>query len=106
VELSHFLITLEQGAKTVVEGNIANGTSLPDIIWDWTSSVACFPGNFADQFLENTILYETVIPAFSKTDIRLKPESLAKMGMFANFRGEQNKNIPPELLSCICCIAD
>jgi len=95
------------GKTTVIAGNLKTGDLIPDLSWAANSSVACFPATQNQKFTGNHMLYETTIPKYSEMFITVIPKNKQQnFSLYAYQVGLTNKEVPPNLNSCITCEAD
>ena len=101
------LILPNEKAEANVLGNLADGKSMPDLSWAWSSSNACFPETQVRKFTGNHQLFEFEIPARTEVQIILTPKDKKHdMSLYAYMVGVGTDAIVPNLSSCIRCEAD
>jgi hypothetical protein len=95
---------LVSNTPSTISGDIADGEIMDDLTWAANSSVACFPGTRAIEFMGNQLFYQVDIPQGQELKITVTPtgeKSRINLYGYINFDGS---NTPP-ISSCISCEA-
>jgi predicted Holliday junction resolvase-like endonuclease len=91
----------------VYNGKLSDGAKIQDLTWASNSSVACFPATKNQKFSGNHVLYTTTIPKRSEMFIKVVPKNKNQnFSLYAYEVGVTNKQLPPNLNSCVTCEAD
>jgi len=97
----------EKGKIITYSGDLTDGVTINDLSWASRSSVACFPATQNNKFTGNHLVFITEIPAHSIMDITVIPDNKDdNMSIWAYMVGTSNKQLPPNLSSCVTCEAD
>ncbi len=93
------------GGTTLVTGNLDRGAPMP-LRWAESSQVACFPGTRFNEFQGNHVLYRMVMPPYSELKITVTPKDKKKRtNVYALRLGENNYDLPPNIVRAISCEA-
>jgi hypothetical protein len=93
--------------STVVQGDLAKGSTMEDLSWAWNSANACFPATQSSKFKGNHVFFAVTMPAQCEMKISVTPsDANADLSIYAYRLSPAEHYLVPDLPSCITCEAD